>query len=539
MESKTARENGQKWILTLSLGRKAFGKNCRTDAVMRDVPFGGEPRWLSASVIFLLLSGVLLLTYAPVIKHAYAFMDDYTMLAVRERAAERGWHYDRDNAAMLAAGRPVYMVLINSALLQTHTLQGLRWLRGAGVVGIILLAWLCWGALQHAHWGRIPSLLVVLFLVTMPPWQVYAAWATTSLFPFAGVLTGVAALLSRCAWEAPPFPRRSWLAGGAVVFLYVALTVYQPAAMFFWVFVAIAVFQPRFTVLDMIRGLVWFGLIAGVALALSFVTYRVGVLWHGDVLPVGRTTLVVNPWEKIQWFLREPLVDALNFLFLTPSRTLAYAVVTFLLTGLLFYFRGGVWERIQKVILAVGLVPLSYLPNLLVAENWSSYRTQSALTSLMVLYCFFALWGYCRRPPRVLATAVFVSILGILAFSSTTQATRNLKAGFVKPQRREWDFLRAQLLRLDLARVTKLYVIAARYTDSIAPIHRYDEFGHPSTASMWVPEPAVYFALRDIDPRLTRIPVEVVPAENAGTIPAGEGVIDMRELSGLRRLPNA
>lgn len=117
-------------------------------------------------------------------------------------------------------------------------------------------------------------------------------------------------------------------------------------------------------------------------------------------------------------------------------------------------------------------------------------------------------------------------------------AARNVTLGFVIPQQREWQYLREQLKRIDLTQVEKLYVICARRSDFIAPILRYDEFGLSSTAARWVPESAVYFALSEVSPQFARIPVEVVPAKNADTIPASAVVIDMRKLSRLRRFPD-
>ena len=55
--------------------------------------------------------------------------------------------------------------------------------------------------------------------------------------------------------------------------------------------------------------------------------------------------------------------------------------------------------RAIRLALAAILLPLTYLPNLLVAENWSTYRTQVALTSLLWFYTAMALIGWLKVDP--------------------------------------------------------------------------------------------------------------------------------------------
>src|SRR6478735_7318932 len=107
---------------------KAIIEGRGNDATLQGLPCWCEPRWLSAPMIFLLLLGVLLLTYAPVVKYSYAFMDDYTLLAhiTREDKKEQ---QEKIKALILAGGRPIYMFLLEGTLSQLRTLTNLRWLR--------------------------------------------------------------------------------------------------------------------------------------------------------------------------------------------------------------------------------------------------------------------------------------------------------------------------------------------------------------------------------------------------------------------------
>jgi hypothetical protein len=53
--------------------------------------------------------------------------------------------------------------------------------------------------------------------------------------------------------------------------------------------------------------------------------------------------------------------------------------------------------------LATALVPLSYLPNLAVAEQFASYRSIGALSALLALYTWLGLWGIARSVNRAAA----------------------------------------------------------------------------------------------------------------------------------------
>ena len=65
-------------------------------------------------------------------------------------------------------------------------------------------------------------------------------------------------------------------------------------------------------------------------------------------------------------------MNVLNFNNLLPSLDIAMLVGAFIVTGLFLNFRGDLWRRLAMLVLALALVPLCYMPNLFVAENWAS-----------------------------------------------------------------------------------------------------------------------------------------------------------------------
>jgi hypothetical protein len=199
---------------------------------------------------------------------------------------------------------------------------------------------------------------------------------------------------------------------------------------------------------------------------------------------------------------------------------------------MVLYFRGSIEERLLKCAIALALLPISYLPNLLTAENWPSYRTQLALTSLVLLYTFFALCGYARLMCRQIAAQVITVVLGVAALGTMLLAAHNVQTYFAFPLSLELRLMKSQLTSGNLRQARSIYVIGLKWTDSIAPLARYDEFGLPFSAEPWGSEQAVHVLLRELG--YPGMSVKVAPVGGPIKPPDGALVVDMRKLATLR-----
>jgi hypothetical protein len=317
--------------------------------------------------------------------------------------------------------------------------------------------------------------------------------------------------------------------------MLLALTIHQSAAMFFWVFTVIVLFKPDAILHCVRRRFIWCGVIAFAGLILGFGVYKLGIAIYGkEELTPARSSLTSNILEKVGWFFTEPLLNALNAANIFPSRWLALSIALFIGSGLLLYFRGEVKERLLQFVIALAIIPLSYLPNLVVAENWASYRTQVALTAVLVVYAFLALRGYGKALCRSARMPILTAGLGFAALASSLLVVQNVGVYFAVPQLQEVGLMRAQLAQQDLSQVRSIYIIGAKWQDSIAPGVRYDEFGIPSSAQPWSPGPMAYLLLREMNLERANIPIEVAPADGPINPPLNALVVDMRKLAGLR-----
>jgi hypothetical protein len=256
----------------------------------------------------------------------------------------------------------------------------------------------------------------------------------------------------------------------------------------------------------------------------------VPILLRGTGNAQARAGLVLDIPAKIHWFFTEALPNALNLARVSGSGTIATGMALFIVVGFLLYVSGSAITRLGKLGIAALLLPLSYLPNLLVSENWASHRSLAALTALLTLYCGFAVCGYARLR-KVGGERVAGVVISGFAFACALLASSNISIEFAGPQMLEYQFLRSELDAGGLEQSKQIYFIQACWCDSVAPIVRYDEFGLPSSAQSWVPRPMTFLALRD---KGRQLPVTVVPTNGPVAPPRDSLVVDLRKIKGYR-----
>jgi len=460
------------------------------------------------------------ITYSAVINSRYAFLDDYTYVFSANHHTLPGM-----TAWLISSGRPIYAVSINVFTLVSK-IGDLRWVRLFSLAGI---AALCQLLIVHLRatttLPRSACIAAGILIGLMPPLQVYASWACTALFPWSALLAGLSffALNNRTTSE--------WKAMALSLALLVsALAIYQPSAMVFFVFAG-AAWVPA-EKLPSIRAILRAATVMGTALAVDYAaTKMLPIVIYHNFTPYGRTALVTNLDAKASWFLTEVVTDALNLPFILGSGIIAIFAAVFIGSGLGIFF----WRRrsswLARVMLAITLVPLAYLPNLIVQESWASYRTQVALTGLLAVYSVIALEAWLRllRIDRATPAFMLAAIIGC-----AWVARHNVETEFTIPQVEELRLVSAYL-RSDgnLESAKQVYFVPASWQDSLAPLQRYDEFGIPSSEPVWTPPGIAWLILSgEHSPGANKLGTAIVgPAAQA---PKGATVVDLsRALHGL------
>ena len=144
----------------------------------------------------------------------------------------------------------------------------------------------------------------------------------------------------------------------AAVFLLAALLMYQPAAMMFWVSVAVTLVVPRAPVATW-RILGGSLVVAGVALALTLITLELSLAISGWDLVAKRAPRASG--QQRPWLLYDALPRALDLHYFDryPSGALGLAVAAVILLGLALRARGDPKYAVRLGLAAAALVPHS------------------------------------------------------------------------------------------------------------------------------------------------------------------------------------
>jgi hypothetical protein len=482
--------------------------------------------------------------FIPVVIVTYAFTDDYPVLAITNGLGPSAWFGKSIVNTTASGGRPFAGLLDDLVFSTAGTIDNLRFVRLIAVVGILALALLMHWALVRAGVRRGPAALIAVLVCSMPAFQVYASWAVLFNVPYAALLGGGASLVAVSAVDAPRNLLLDRLVG-ATAMLFGALLIYQPTAMFFWVFLAVALAgaagESRRAV-SLIR--THFG-VAAVGIALAFLVHRLAIHVVGNTVPNrSRNELTHNVIGKLGWFFEKPLYKSLNLFDLTPSPWFAAGVAAVAIVGILLLLERRSASPLLHLGVGLLLIPLCYLPNLVVKENVPSFRSQGALSSLIALYfCIGALGIWLTVRDRLRPRLSRDHLLGVerLALVTATAfvaasaffAAKNVTTLFVEPQSTELRMIRSQVAALPQG-VSRVGFVSTPYYWGATKLVIIDEFGLPSTSQLWTLEPSVLLILREkgrLPAQGPRPKVDILQWDTP-TLPNDEPVINVR---GLRR----
>ena len=416
-------------------------------------PVGRIGTWSRAPFVFGLFLAVFLACYLPVLTQDYGFNDDYFDLV----AGPEGWPITKK----ILEGRPLMALAQRGFLQVTDGIEDLRYARLAGVLGIALVAWIVFRTLVRAGYNRSQSFCVGVIVCSAPPFQVYAAWATIAVGPFASAASGLAFFLADRAFDTHPFRQKILLAAGAALTQFAAFAFYQPAAMFFWIPAAIVLLQPK-PPPHLLRRFGWYLLILLIGMLAGYAAAKLAAILYPLSSEVSRRSALVQDLPaKAMWFLGEPLPQALTFFWVSPGRFLsewnvvsswklvdgvvASGIFVFITSGLMVYFLREPEYAGRRWAIAVILLPMTYLPNLAVEGSWAPYRTLSSLSSLLVVYTYFACHGYARLLSLLHSRAWGNVAMAAAVTACTLAATYHVNTFFVSPQVQELAFLRSRL----------------------------------------------------------------------------------------------
>ena len=458
------------------------------------------------------LALVVLACLSPVYLSTYAFLDDYWLLHLAA-AGDLG----DVRRTMLAGGRLLFAVLVEGSFLGVEHIEGLRPIRFLSSAMAALLAVTFWWFLVREGRDRLEAAGWALAAAVLPAFQVYAFFATVWPCALGGVAGGLAFVAADAAWQRRGTREGGQLTGLAVLLVWIAMMLYQPTAGWYWVFAAAAILTrgsvgPRAG----LRVAGWHLALYGAGALAAFAVQRLGTAAFPGSLMNPRTGLLTDPVQKLEWFVQQVLPNTLSLVFLPPTTLLPLAVFAVILAGAgrVLARQPGCWPAGLALL---ALLPLAYLPNLIVRESWASYRTTGALGPLVALYALAALRALLSSAgPRVARLAPGAALAVGVAFALV--ASFNLVTLFIRPQLAELAFFTRELGEARDAGATVIRLVPPSLQSSPIGLQLYDEVGVPSFFAPWVWRPgmAVLMNRVGLDPQAVRLDVSLSPGKPRG-----------------------
>ena len=502
--------------------------------------------------LFLSFLALFTATYFPVAQVEYGVHDEYQDFVSEaldppeyaiDRESDRGLTPGQAWRRNVPEGRPLNALAKYLTYRRVSELEHHRYVRFMGILGISLLAWSLFRLLVGAGHGRLRAFCVAAAACSTLPFQVWAHWTSTATYPLAAALAGFAFLLADRALSTPP-PLQKWLsAGGAGVVLLAALAVFQPAAMFYFVFAAAVLPAPGRSLGDLFRKLGGHCAIAAAALAASYGLAVVGLRLYP--MHVDRTALVSlsEVPGQLKWFLLQAFHYAANFALPSPSslflpdtgstvspetadRIVGWVFFLLVSWGLVLYLRTAGGNGRWKYGAALFLLAVTFLPVLAPEVHSIRYRTLAAPSAILVLYAFFGVEGFARTLRRRSLPGL---VMGAAALAGVLSAAYQVRVFLVEPQVREMEFLRGELARSDLSQVRRLYILQPTPEATFAPLRQL-EVGRPSSHVRASLQAMVFLVLRETAPAYAHLPVIPVRPHDPLTPLPDSLVLDLRDL---------
>lgn len=344
--------------------------------------------------------------------------------------------------------------------------------------------------IENKH-DRIVGMLSLIYIISMPSFAIYIGWAACMQMFIAntiGLLSGYA-LYKGIILEKEGVKVSSLSITIAVMFGLISLFTYQNGFGCFFIpflinFVALKSFNKR----------IYVGVLLFVLIYVLYYLIFKSTLDSNSLEISSRGHLATNPLNKIFFFFTRPLATAFHFSWLANENSVLGIIVYI---GVLLGFvavsfisikasRPSTWLAYIGGLLFFYF--LIYFPSLIVKENYSSNRTLFALNLAVFITVALPLFGILKTN----ALKYFIAI--VMASFFLLSSWYNYRCQFLKPLVIEYNLVKNYIDKNYVNGIKNIHFICPdenTFEKKFGIIRSWDEFGVPSTAKKWVPEPLI------------------------------------------------
>ncbi len=458
--------------------------------------------WLLSAALFLMPLAI----YAPTTFHDYGLRDDYSNL--------REAHEEPATILKFCAShaRPLYGLLLRASYGQASTVQDLQWMRFGAALLLGTLSLVAFRSLRSLGWSFNSSLCFALLVALVPSSQVIAAWAVG--WPYAlAALVGIAAFFAAEGAIKSVAGARQRVTQGliALLLMVVGLLIYQPSALFYVVPVTASLIARRDQ--NWKQAAHWaFWHVALIATALGCAYAGMTVLYAiGFFVKSGRIAFEQHWFDKIVWFLREPLPNSLSLFVLNDNNHRDQGLYYFGATVAGAVLIGGVvmeWRRYGRsrgltwLAGLVGLPVLAFSVSMVASERYATYRTILAMTCVLACFLVASIGALTQHWTASARRTLAGALLGI----AVVCAQYHPYALIAVTQGNEWKLIVDGAERVKLAdQRPRIFAVASTPADRSTESIYHDEFGSLSSNSEWVPKEMFKRAMHDLRPNVPNL----------------------------------
>ena len=335
--------------------------------------------------IWILYFFLFLLVYLSIIPVEFYFKDDYSHFFGNDDLKE----------ITISAARPVYYLFLKAidSFIQfslSRTIL-LRLIAVALLSGLATNLFYWFRKIKHTPYFAFSLSLLICLL---PGFRVFIFWLATAPLIVSVWLASLSSFLFFQSW----FTKSSNRFFNTIVSslcLITALSIHQSTAMFIWPLLFILIFSAdskQNEAVFLIRHVLFFGF----SMVIYYATYLF-VSYASDIAIQARGTFSKIDTDLIRWFIRYPVNDSLDFWHIPhKTNTINYILLTIII-GIFIDIKNQVKAGYQAVISRsirwcyfLIVIPLSYLPNLLVDDHWRCYRTITPLSTLLLFVFLYS-----------------------------------------------------------------------------------------------------------------------------------------------------
>ena len=508
---------------------------------------GSQHKIPSNLVLVSWICAILLVSYATTFTPTFGVLDDFSALL-------GGYQQKTSNVptglmAMniiglaklaLAQGRIFNSLFIHYEFTFFNSVEQMKFIRFIGVAGTACYASLVMVLLLRWGFDRLYAFAVACLVGLLPPFVEVALFAGMSSYSWSCAATmAVMIYMDLVISEQPSLSWRPTLPSFRnslliVLGVAVALFAYPPAAQLFFCLPLRYIFsddERSFTKGVRCAFTVTIAFIAGgLVFVVIWKTYAALFFSYVDL---GQRSFLSSPWQilpKARWFLDEVLINATNLYKFKPSRLVETAVLLTCAVGIIL--SGTIRSSYKKIIVWLVLIPCTYAANLLVSEDWASYRTQFAIQTFFLLSLMYSVWIVVKRLGGVLGTQnsarLTLSGAALLAvFLLGTRQFVEVGPAITLPHAEEWQILRNVAGRILSNPESKNVIVVRPHWSANAPVlFRYDTIGTPSSFAPFATESMLRVAVWDVGRTSLNLPVTfVTPEERAALKPGPDDVV--------------